>query len=45
MPAKAGIQYAAVYRECTDYWIPACAGMTSETGNKFEVNFTSPAFA
>ncbi len=29
MPAKAGIQYAVTYREDTEYWPPAFAGVTS----------------
>ena len=31
VPAQAGTQYAAVYREGTEYWMPAYAGMTTQS--------------
>jgi hypothetical protein len=27
VPAKAGIQYSAAYREHTEYWVPALASL------------------
>jgi hypothetical protein len=37
VPAKAGTQYAAAYRERTAYWIPALASLGRDDRQRFEV--------